>query len=62
MTLNLTFVHIISVRFGLLSGHFLEKGAHSVDHMFFLYFTICNYSYFPFWFLELNLGSDCFSF
>ena len=23
--------------------------------------TICNFSYFPFWFFGLDLGSDCFS-
>ena len=23
--------------------------------------TICNFSYFPFWFWVLDLGSDCFS-
>ena len=38
VTLHLTCVHIILVRFGLLSGHLLKKAAHSVDNMFCLYF------------------------
>ena len=38
VTFHLTCVHIILVRFGLLSGHLLEIAAQSVDHMFFLYF------------------------
>ena len=29
---------------------FWEKAAHSADHMFSLYLTVCNVSYFPFWF------------
>ena len=49
------------VRFGLLSGHLLERAAHSVDHMFSCILAICNFSYFRFWFLGLDLGSDCFS-
>ena len=39
---------------------FREIAAHSVD-MFSLYLTFCNFSYFPFWFSGLDLGSDCFS-
>ena len=35
-----------------------ERAAHSVDHVFSLYF---DFSYFPFWFRGLDLGSDCFS-
>ena len=61
MTFPLTCVHINLVRFVLLSGHLLGKAAHLVDHMFSLYIlTICNFSYFPFWFCGLDLGSDCF--
>ena len=37
-TFHLTCVHIILVQFVLLSGPFWEIAAHSVDHMFFLYF------------------------
>ena len=38
--------------FKLGFGTFWEKAAHSVDHMFSLYLSICNFnfSYFPFWF------------
>ena len=43
MTFHLTCVHIILVRFGLLSGNLLGKAAHSVDHMF----SICTFGYFP---------------
>ena len=35
---HLMCVHIILVRFWLLSCHFWEIAAHSVDHMFSLYF------------------------
>ena len=38
MNAHLTCVYIILVRPGLLSGHLWEKGAHSVDNMFSLYF------------------------
>ena len=38
MTFHLTCVHVILVQFGLLSGHLLEIAAHSIDHMFSLYF------------------------
>ena len=31
---TLCLFHVILVQFGLLSGHLLEKAAHSVDHMF----------------------------
>ena len=51
---HLTCVHIIFI-------FVLEIAAHSVDHMFSLYFDYCNFSYFPFWFWRLDLGSDCFS-
>ena len=62
VTFHLTCVHIILVRFRLLSGHLLEKkAAHSVNHVLFCILTICNISYFPFWFLGLDVGSDCFS-
>ena len=47
--------------FGCLVATFWEIAAHSVDHMFFFIMTICNFSYFPFLFLGLDLGSDCFS-
>ena len=61
---NLMCVHIIFSSVRLLSDHLLVIAAHSVDHMFSLYFDyicICNISYFPFWFSGLDLGSDCFS-
>ena len=38
---------------------FWEIAAHSVDHMFSLCLTICNLSYFPFWFFGVDLGFDC---
>ena len=38
VTFHLTCVQIILVRFGLLSGHLLGIVAHSVGHMFSLYF------------------------
>ena len=52
VTFHLTCVHIILVRFGLLSGHHLGNDAHSVDHNLcsFCTLTVCNFSYFPFWF------------
>ena len=46
------------VRFGLLSGPIL--GRLSICSLCIL--TICNFSYFAFWFLGLCLGSDCLSF
>ena len=39
----------------------MERAAQSVNHMFSLYFTICNFSYFPFCMRGRNLGSDCSS-
>ena len=39
----------------------LERAAHSVDRMFFLYFDYLSFSYFPFVLLWRDLGSDCFS-
>ena len=53
--------NIILVRFRFQSGNLWEIAAHSVDHMFSLYFDCFNSSYFPFWFLWLDLGSDYFS-
>ena len=49
---HLKFVHIILVRFRLLSGLLWEIAAHSVDHMFSLYFDYLYklISYFPFLF------------
>ena len=38
VTLHLMCVHIILVRFRLLSGHLLEIATHWVDDMFSLYF------------------------
>ena len=38
VTFHLMCVHIILGRFGLLSDYLLERAAHSVDHMFSLYF------------------------
>ena len=43
MTFHLMFVHIILVRFRLLSGHNLGRAAHSVENMFSLFF---DYLYF----------------
>ena len=40
VTFHLTCVHIILVRFGLLSGHLWEMAAHSVDHMFLFVFCL----------------------
>ena len=53
MTFHLTSVHIILVLFGLPSCHLLGIAAHSVDHMFSLYFDysfdlVTNFSYFQF--------------
>ena len=50
MTFHLTCVHIILVLFGLL-GNSCSLGI----------LTICNFSYFPFRFKGLDLGSDFFS-
>ena len=51
------YVHII-LEFGL--PPFWKITALLVDNMFSLYFlTFYNYSYFPFWSLGLDLGSDC---
>ena len=38
LTFHLSCVHIILVQLRLLSGHFWEIVAHSVDHMFYVYF------------------------
>ena len=40
LTIHLICVYIIFALFGLmmLSGHLFERAAHSVDHMFSLYF------------------------
>ena len=38
---------------------FRESAAHSLDHMFSLYF---DYFYFPFWFRGRDFGSDCSGF
>ena len=61
MTFHLTCVHIILVRFRLLSGHLKvwEIAAHLVNQLLSCILTICNISYFPFLFRGLNLGSDC---
>ena len=54
------YVHIILVWFGLWLPPFWEITALLVDNMFSLYFlTFYNFSYFPFWSLGLDLGSDC---
>ena len=39
MTFHLICVHIILVQFRLLSGHLWEIAAHSVHHMFSVYFN-----------------------
>ena len=61
--------YIFGVDFGDVSPYFctdnlqfdlgcgVERAAHSVDHMFSLYF-----SYIQFWFLKQDIGSDCSSF
>ena len=55
VTFRFMCVHIISVRFRFLSGHLL-------GNIFSFNLTICIiYSYFPFGFLGLNLGSECYS-
>ena len=36
---------LLSVRFGLLSGHLLGNSFSSVDHLL----AVCGFSYFPFW-------------
>ena len=55
---SLFMVSEFRVAFGLLSGHLLGNSC-SLGSLCIL--TICNFSYFPFWFLGLDLGSDCFS-
>ena len=52
-------VNIILVRFWLLSGHLLGNRRSLGFSLCIL--TICSFSYVPFWFLGLDLGSDCFS-
>ena len=49
VTFHLTCVHIILVRFRLLSGHLLGNSCSLVGQYVYI-FTICNISYFPFWF------------
>ena len=41
VTFHFTCIHIILVRFGLLSGHYLGNSCSQVDHMFSLYFDYC---------------------
>ena len=50
VTFHLTCVHIILVRFRLLSGHLLGN-SFSLGRAYALFriLTICNISYFPFW-------------
>ena len=74
-TFHLTCVHIILVRFGLLVTTFCEIAAHSVDHVFSLYFDYLYFSSFPvfcvflfvclflfvFWGEGVDLSSDCFN-
>ena len=61
MTFHLTFVHIILVRFGLLSGHLLLKSC----SVAFCILTIWNLSYFPFdfegviWVLIVPVPDHC---
>ena len=52
VTFYLICVHIIFSSVSVAEWPpFGKKAAHSVDHMVSLYFlTICNISYFPFWF------------
>ena len=51
------------VWFGLRLPPFWEIIALLVDNMFSLYFfTIYYFSYFPFWSLGLDFGSDCLGF
>ena len=47
MTFHLTCVHIILVRFGLLSGHLWEIATHSVNLMFSLSFDYLLFKSFP---------------
>ena len=47
MTFDLMFVYIFFVWFGLLNGHHLGIAAHSVDHMFSLYFDHLEFWLFP---------------
>ena len=54
---SLMCVHIILIPFGLLSGHlFLERAAHSVDHMFSLFVAICFFFLFPVMVLRAGFG------
>ena len=48
------------VRFQLLNGHLLGNSCSLGWPCVLCIVTICNLSYFPFWFLGLDLGSDCF--
>ena len=55
VTFHLTSVHIILVRFGLLSGHVWEA-ANSVDHMFSLYFDYLQFKLFSVLVLRAGFG------
>ena len=62
MLFHLTCVHIILVRFRLLSCHILGNScSFGLLYVLFCILSICNISYFPFWFWGLDLGCDCFS-
>ena len=63
MTFHLACVYIIfSLVWAAEWPPFGKLAAHSVDHICSrCIFTICNFSYFPFRFIGLVLGSDCFS-
>ena len=52
---------ILFVRFGLLSDHLLGIAAHSVSHLFSLYFVWLWFWLFPIWFWGRDLPSDCSS-
>ena len=49
---------LLLVRFRLLGGHLLGNSC-SLGSLCIL--AVCGVSYFPFWFLGLDLGSECFS-
>ena len=40
---------------------FLGIAAHSVSHLFLMYFVCCDFGYFPYWFWGRDLPSDCSS-
>ena len=56
MTFHLTCVHIISSSVWVAEWLLTRLTICSL-----CIWTICNFSYFPFWVLALDLGSDCFS-